>query len=96
MDATHAVTNMVTLAEVNENKVTPGLLGFVVFAVLAVGVWLLMKSMHHHMGRVDFAEQQPAGDKTPAGQASASAAAPASGKSTKTTKSTKGTAQAKK
>ncbi|WP_329455951.1 hypothetical protein [Streptomyces sp. NBC_01497] len=57
MDATHAVTNMVTLAEVNENKVTPGLLGFVVFAVLAVGVWLLMKSMNRHMGRVDFVEK---------------------------------------
>ncbi|MCF3963502.1 hypothetical protein [Streptomyces fuscigenes] len=57
MDATHAVTNMVTLAEVNENKVTPGLLGFVVFAVLALGVWLLMKSMHRHMGRVDFVEE---------------------------------------
>jgi hypothetical protein len=48
---------MVTLAEVNENKVTPGLLGFVVFAVLALGVWLLMKSMHRHMGRVDFVEK---------------------------------------
>ncbi|MGQ4512048.1 hypothetical protein [Streptomyces sp. DW26H14] len=71
MDATHAVTNMVTLAEVNQNKVTPGLLGFVVFAVLALGVWLLMKSMHRHMGRVDFVEK-------PATSAAASkAAAPA-------------------
>ncbi|WP_030903417.1 hypothetical protein [Streptomyces sp. NRRL F-5126] len=57
MDATHAVTNMVTLAEVNQDKVTPGLLGFVVFAVLAVGVWQLMKSMNRHMARVDFTEK---------------------------------------
>ncbi|MEW2545952.1 hypothetical protein AB0910_09285 [Streptomyces sp. NPDC047002] len=70
MDATHAVTNMVTLAEVNENKVTPGLLGFVVFAVLALGVWLLMKSMHRHMGRVDFTEE-PA--QAPGGKAAAPA-----------------------
>ncbi|GAA3731368.1 hypothetical protein GCM10023082_31300 [Streptomyces tremellae] len=60
------MTHMVTLAEVNENKVTPGLLGFVVFAVLALGVWLLMKSMHRHMGRVDFTEE-PA--KAPGGKA---------------------------
>ncbi|EGX55203.1 hypothetical protein SZN_34038, partial [Streptomyces zinciresistens K42] len=37
------------------NKVTPGVLGFIVFAVLGLAVWGLMKSMNRHMGRIDFA-----------------------------------------
>ncbi|MQS34536.1 hypothetical protein FFZ77_02520 [Streptomyces katsurahamanus] len=49
-----------TLAkELDENKVTPGVLGFLVFAALAVGVWVLMKSLNRHMGRVNF-EEAPA------------------------------------
>ncbi|MEU6535248.1 hypothetical protein [Streptomyces sp. NPDC047000] len=50
-----AVTHLVPLAkEVDENKVTPGVLGFIVFAVMALAVWGLMKSMSKHMGKVDF------------------------------------------
>ncbi|MGX2994945.1 hypothetical protein JNUCC64_11700 [Streptomyces sp. JNUCC 64] len=51
------VSNLVPLAaEVDKNKVTPGVLGFIVFAVMALAVWGLMKSMNKHMGRVDFKE----------------------------------------
>ncbi|WP_203233537.1 hypothetical protein [Streptomyces niveus] len=57
MYATQAVTQLVPLAkELDENKVTPGVLGFIVFAVMACAVWLLMKSMNRHMGKVDFKE----------------------------------------
>ncbi|MFJ8545460.1 hypothetical protein ACIRFH_26240 [Streptomyces sp. NPDC093586] len=56
--ASLAMTHLVTLAEVDENKVTPGVLGFIVFAVMALAVWGLMKSMNRHMGRVDFKESQ--------------------------------------
>ncbi|SCY58761.1 hypothetical protein SAMN02745898_102601 [Streptomyces sp. 136MFCol5.1] len=57
MYATQALTHVVPLAEeFDKNKVTPGVLGFIVFAALAVGVWLLMKSMNRHMGRVNFEE----------------------------------------
>ncbi|MFG2886076.1 hypothetical protein ACGFYV_27890 [Streptomyces sp. NPDC048297] len=54
-----AVTHLVPLAakEVDQNKVTPGVLGFIVFAVLALAVWGLMKSMNKHMQRVDFQER---------------------------------------
>lgn len=61
----------------DKNKVTPGLLGFVVFAVLAVGVWFLMKSMNRHMGKVNFEESpdpaaaSPAASPAPAASASA-------------------------
>ncbi|MFE7774040.1 hypothetical protein ACFU5O_09080 [Streptomyces sp. NPDC057445] len=63
MSANLAVTHLVPLAAtgLDKNKVTPGLLGFLVFAALAVGVWLLMKSMNRHMGRVNFEEAPEAG-----------------------------------
>ncbi|MFC7217275.1 hypothetical protein ACFQLX_03690 [Streptomyces polyrhachis] len=44
--------------ELDQDKVTPGLLGFVVFAVLALAVWQLLRSMNTHMKRVDFEERQ--------------------------------------
>jgi len=63
MSASLALTTyLVPLAkEIDNDKVTPGVLGFIVFAALAVGVWLLMKSMNRHMGRVNF-EEAPAGE----------------------------------
>ncbi|WP_435286112.1 hypothetical protein [Streptomyces bacillaris] len=62
MYATQALTQVVPLAaELDKNKVTPGVLGFLVFAALAVGVWLLMKSMNRHMGRVNFEEAPETG-----------------------------------
>jgi hypothetical protein len=54
--ASLAMTHLVTLAEVDKDKVTPGVLGFIVFAVMALAVWGLMKSMNRHMGKVDFKE----------------------------------------
>ena len=51
------MTHLATLAqEVDEDKVTPGVLGFIVFAAMALAVWVLMKSMSKHMGKVDFKE----------------------------------------
>ncbi|MFI9821618.1 hypothetical protein ACIHFC_14280 [Streptomyces sp. NPDC052013] len=55
--ASLALTHLVPLAkEIDEDKVTPGVLGFIVFAVMALAVWGLMKSMNRHMNRVDFLE----------------------------------------
>ncbi|MFD9408981.1 hypothetical protein ACFWBN_18440 [Streptomyces sp. NPDC059989] len=59
MSATQAaIAQLLPLAgdTFDKNKVTPGILGFIVFAALALGVWGLMKSMSRHMGRVDFEE----------------------------------------
>ncbi len=52
------------LADVNDNKVTPGLLGFVVFAALGTAVWLLMKSMNKQFKKVNF-EVEPDPRATP-------------------------------
>ncbi|AZM60342.1 hypothetical protein DMA10_23620 [Streptomyces sp. WAC 01420] len=57
--ASLAMTHLVPLAkELDEDKVTPGVLGFIVFAVMALAVWGLMKSMNRHMGRVNFQESE--------------------------------------
>jgi hypothetical protein len=57
-----ALTHLVPLAkEVDDDKVTPGVLGFIVFAVMAVAVWGLMKSMNKHMRKVDFKERDASG-----------------------------------
>ncbi|MFF3270093.1 hypothetical protein ACFYWU_04015 [Streptomyces chrestomyceticus] len=69
--STLAVTPFVTLADsFDKDKVTPGVLGFIVFAVIGGAVWLLMKSMNKRMKKVDFEE-------TPEAPAASGAAAPA-------------------
>jgi len=68
----HALQHLVPLAQdLDENKVTPGLLGFVVFAVIAFALWMLMKNMGKQMKKIDFEEQPP----TPAEAARARARA---------------------
>ncbi|MET9862453.1 hypothetical protein ABZY93_24715 [Streptomyces smyrnaeus] len=54
--------------DLDEDKVTPGVLGFIVFAVIGAAVWMLMKSMNKHMKRVDF-EEQPAQEQPAPGDA---------------------------
>ncbi|MFI9205391.1 hypothetical protein [Streptomyces sp. NPDC053048] len=73
--ATLAATHLVPFAaeELDKNKVTPGVLGFIVFAVIGGAVWLLMKSMNKHMKRVDFEEAPEPGASTGGGKADATA-----------------------
>ncbi|KNB51995.1 membrane protein [Streptomyces caatingaensis] len=74
--ASLAVTHLVPLAgeELDKNKVTPGVLGFIVFAVIGAAVWLLMKSMNKHMKRVDFQEApEPAAEGADLAAATATA-----------------------
>ncbi|WP_200308166.1 hypothetical protein [Streptomyces adelaidensis] len=80
MSASLAVTNLVTLAEeLDKNKVTPGVLGFIVFAVMALAVWGLMKSMTKHMGKVDFTETPDAPGEGAERSSTGSEASPAKG-----------------
>ncbi|MCQ4043381.1 hypothetical protein ACFOSC_02160 [Streptantibioticus rubrisoli] len=51
-----AAAHLVQLADFDQNKVTPGLIGFVVFAAIGAAVWLLMKSMNKQFGKIDFEE----------------------------------------
>ncbi|MGW7052580.1 hypothetical protein [Streptomyces sp. NPDC054887] len=77
VNVTLAMTQFVPLAadKFDKNKVTPGVLGFLVFAALAVGVWMLMKSMNRHMGKVNFEEAPDPAAKPGKDTATASAAA---------------------
>ncbi len=43
----------IVLADPSEDQVTPGLLGFVVVAVLCVAVWMLARSLHRHLRAVE-------------------------------------------
>ncbi|MFJ4411229.1 MULTISPECIES: hypothetical protein [unclassified Streptomyces] len=85
MNASHGFNTLVPLAsnaagELNQDKVTPGLLGFVIFAAIAIGLWLLMKNMGKQMKKIDFTEEPAARPphEAPAASPSASPAASAS------------------
>lgn len=68
------VLHLLPLAKsLDEDKVTPGVLGFIVFAALGIAVWMLMKSMSRQMGKVDF-EERPSGSGTEAQGTDATAA----------------------
>ncbi|MGP4003233.1 hypothetical protein [Streptomyces sp. 8N706] len=79
---TPAAAHLVPLAkELDQNKVTPGVLGFIVFALIGGAVWLLMKSMNKQFRKIDFEEAPAAsgaGDAVPGarGAESDQAAAP--------------------
>jgi hypothetical protein len=83
MNATYDVVHLLPLAakEVDANKVTPGLLGFVVFALIGLAAWGLMKSMNKQMKKIDFEEapvvpkQAAPAEKTAKAEASAEPAA---------------------
>lgn len=57
------------LAEVvapSPDVVTPGLLGFIVFALLGLALFLLVRSMNKHVRRVDVPEDHRTEDRKPA------------------------------
>ncbi|MFB8246587.1 hypothetical protein ACFY3O_16580 [Streptomyces sp. NPDC001046] len=87
--ASLAMTHLVTIAkEIDEDKVTPGVLGFIVFAAMALAVWALMKSMSRHMNKVEFTEvpdpREPAdADPSPAARSAGTADAGPSGRGEK-------------
>ena len=43
-----------TVRAVDESNVNPGLLGFVVVAVLGVATWLLIRSMNRQIKKIDL------------------------------------------
>ena len=41
---------------IQDNKVSPGVLGFLVVAALGVATWFLIRSMTHQIHKIDFSE----------------------------------------
>ncbi|WP_431952590.1 hypothetical protein [Actinacidiphila sp. bgisy167] len=70
-----AAAQLVPLAvqDLDQDKVTPGLLGFVIFALIGLSLWWLMKNMNRQFQKIDFEEQ-------PAERPSAAAAAEGPGR----------------
>ncbi len=54
---------------VDEAKVTPGVLGFLVVALLGVATWLLIRSMNRQLRKVDFDERADSDETDPDGPA---------------------------
>ncbi len=50
------MTTLLLAAAAEEGDVNPGLLGFVVVALLAVATWLLLRSMRRQIKRIDLPE----------------------------------------
>jgi hypothetical protein len=48
------VTVSAVAAAVDPNKVTPGLLGFLVVLGLGLATWVLLRSMNRQLKKVDF------------------------------------------
>jgi hypothetical protein len=55
-----ASAHLIPLADVNANKVTPGLIGFIVFALIGGATWMLMRNMSKQLKKIDF-EVSPRG-----------------------------------
>jgi hypothetical protein len=49
-----ALSLEVSVLAVDDSKVTPGILGFLVVFALGVATWLLIRSMMRHLRKVDF------------------------------------------
>jgi hypothetical protein len=43
---------------VDEDKVAPGLLGFLIVAALGAATWFLIRSMNKQLKKIDFDEEQ--------------------------------------
>jgi hypothetical protein len=48
-----------TVRAVQESNVNPGLLGFVVVAILGVATWLLIRSMNRQIKKIDLPDDAP-------------------------------------
>ncbi|MFF3254589.1 hypothetical protein ACFYWP_27040 [Actinacidiphila glaucinigra] len=76
-----AAAQLVPLAakDLDENKVTPGLLGFVIFALIGFSLWWLMKNMNKQFKKIDFEEQPEQSEPQPERAEAASAASGSEG-----------------
>jgi hypothetical protein len=48
-----------TVRAVEESNVNPGLLGFMVVALLGVATWLLIRSMNRQIKKIDLPDEAP-------------------------------------
>ena len=51
------MTVAAVLADATDNSVSPGVLGFVVVALLGVATWLLVRSMRRQLKKIDIPDE---------------------------------------
>ena len=59
--------SQLVLRAVENNDVSPGVIGFVVVASLGVATWLLIRSMNRQIKKIDLPDEPPAGQDPPDG-----------------------------
>ena len=59
MTLTLTLTLGPSVRAVEESNVNPGLLGFVVVALLGVATWLLIRSMNRQIKKIDLPDDAP-------------------------------------
>ena len=57
--------SLMVLRAVEDNDVSPGVIGFVVVASLGVATWLLIRSMNRQIKKIDLPDDEPAGGEDP-------------------------------
>jgi hypothetical protein len=61
-----AQLSLLVLRAVEDNDVSPGVIGFVVVASLGVATWLLVRSMTRQIKKIDIPDDEPPdGQDTP-------------------------------
>lgn len=60
MTSLEAPLAIASVLAVDEDRVAPGLIGFLVVAALGVATWLLIKSMNKQIRKIDFDESETA------------------------------------
>ncbi len=65
MTSVLALWPLAVVVAVDKSKVTPGVLGFVVVALLGVATYLLIRSMNRQIRRIDLPPDGPAQGEDP-------------------------------
>ncbi len=63
MTSLEASLAIASVLAVDDDRVAPGLIGFLVVAALGVATWLLIKSMNKQIRKIDFEGPETAGDE---------------------------------
>lgn len=60
----YALTVLAVAQKLEDNDVSPGVLGFVVVALLGVATWLLIRSMNKQIRHIDLPKDGDARDRS--------------------------------
>ena len=65
MSAVAAAMSVLVVRAVDDNGVSPGVIGFIVVALLGVATWLLLRSMTRQLKKIDLPDDDQRDDDQP-------------------------------